>query len=158
MTDFKQTILGLAALIGVAGAAQAQEPPLSWGMTAEQVLAAVPDSRAVAHGESMDAGQVRVSARDEVGGVRGSSRYFFGPEGLSMIEFSVRPRDCSALAEALLEQRSEPVRISDQGILRLIIWHDEANDQRLRLLLSAGLCDLYREPLSRFRDIDLNGG
>ena len=152
---FRSIFLALALSASLALPSAAQEAPLRWGMSPDEVLAAAPGGRAVTRGETLDAGQVRVSARDEVAGVSGSSRFFFSTEGLSLIEFSVRDRDCRTLAAALLEAEGQPLRISDQGILRLVIWHDEANDQRLRLMTSIGICSLYREPLADYRDIDL---
>jgi hypothetical protein len=46
------------------------------------------------------------------------------------------------------------VRVSDQTILRLVIWHDPPNQNRIRLLLSRDVCDVNYERLSDYQSID----
>lgn len=48
--------------------------------------------------------------------------------------------------------------VSDQIILRLLIWHDRPAGTRIRLLVSESLCDLNYERLSDYEAHDLRPG
>lgn len=114
-----------------------------WGMTPEQVSAAVPGIRLVRRGMSLSNAR-KQGVRDAVlFGLELEAEYFYGPDGLSFIRFEVPFRRCGALVDGLLTEHGQPTNVSDQVILKLISWEDPAAGNRLILLHSAaGVCDL----------------
>src|SRR5690606_3836530 len=81
--------------------------------------------------------------------------YYYDQHGLSQIALYRKSGDCEKITAELLTQHGQPVRVSDQTILRLVIWHDEAAQNRIRLMVSRGVCDVHYERLSDYRAIDL---
>lgn len=114
-----------------------------WGMTPEQVSAAVPGVRDVRRGMSLSDAR-KQSVRDvELYNIRLEASYFYGAHGLTFIRFDVPFRQCTTLVDGLLAEHGQPTNVSDQGILKLITWDDPEAANRLVLLHStAGICDL----------------
>lgn len=84
------------------------------------------------------------------------AKYYFRDDALSQIAIPAPYRRCQPVVEAMLARYGDPLIVSDQVILKLIIWHDVASDTRPVLMLSsAGICDLTLYPLAEYRDNDL---
>lgn len=124
-----------------------------WGMTPEQVSAAVPGVRVIRQGMPLSDAR-KQSARDvELYDIRLEASYFYGPRGLTFIRFDVPFRRCAALVDGLIAAHGQPTNVSDQAILKLITWEDPDAGNRLVLLHSAaGICDL------RIRSIEAGDG
>ncbi|WP_135194622.1 hypothetical protein [Brevundimonas intermedia] len=124
-----------------------------WGMTPEQVSAAVPGVRVVRRGMLLSDAR-KQSARDvELYGISLEASYFYSPRGLTFIRFDVPFRRCATLVDGLIAAHGQPANVSDQGILKLITWEDPDAGNRLILLQSAaGICDL------RIRSIEAGNG
>lgn len=115
----------------------------AWGMTPEQVSAAVPGVRVVRRGMSLDNARKQGVRDAELYGIDLEGEYYFGPDGLAFIRFEVPFRRCEALVHGLLAEHGEPTGVRDQIILKLIIWEDPEAGNRLVLMHStAGFCDL----------------
>ena len=114
-----------------------------WGMTPEQVSAAVPGVRVVRRGMSL-ANARKKGVRDaQLYEIGLEAEYYFGPEGLAFVRFDVPFRRCEALVHDMLAEHGEPTGVSDQIILKLITWEDPEAGNRLVLMHSAaGICDL----------------
>ena len=114
-----------------------------WGMTPEQVSAAVPGMRTVRRGTSLSNARkqgVRDAALYEI---ELEAEYFYGSDGLAFIRFDVPFGRCEALVDGLLAEQGQPTDVSDQAILKLITWENPEAGNRLVLLHSAaGICDL----------------
>jgi len=114
-----------------------------WGMTPEQVSAAVPGVRVVRRGMSLSNARKQGVRDAALYGLELEAEYFYGPDGLNFIRFDVPFRRCGALVEGLLAEHGQPTDVSDQAILKLITWEDREAGNRLVLLHSAaGICDL----------------
>jgi hypothetical protein len=115
----------------------------NWGMTPEEVSAAVPGVRVVRWGMSLDNARKRGAKAANLYGIELEASYFYGPDGLRFIRFDVPFRRCEALVDGLLAEHGQPTDVSDQAILKVISWEDPEADNRLVLLHStAGICDL----------------
>lgn len=94
-------------------------------------------------------------------GYRFRSLYYYDASGLALValDWKMRPTDktCGALLEHLIAAHGQPLRVSDLIIGKTVIWHDKANDNRVRVLvsLSAGICTLYIERLADYEAHDL---
>lgn len=114
-----------------------------WGMTPEQVSAAVPGLRVVRWGMSLDNARKRGVRGAELYDIELEASYFYGPDGLAFIRFDVPFRQCEALVDGLLAEHGQPTNMSDQMILKVITWEDpEAGNQLVLLHSTAGICDL----------------
>ena len=111
----------LLALCMMATAAHAQNAAVRLDMTPGEVVSASPGSRLVSRGERLSGGQVRVIGRDQFGGLEVPTRYFFDDVGLSMIEFRLPGRSCAGAVRSMIQTYGEPVRVSDQIVMRLLI-------------------------------------
>lgn len=149
-----QTLSAAMAMLVLTTGATAQEPALRWGMASAEVETAA-NAHPVRRGERMGDKQVRSRGHQRLGTLNLEARYFYDDDGLAMIQLEGPPRNCRAVIEVLVEAHGEPVRVSDQVILRLVIWHDEAAERRVRLLISQGLCDVHYERLAEYREQDL---
>ena len=152
-------LLATALICALSNVAQAQGTNLHWGMSPVEVQALVPGTRTVS-GESLSGKQLGSQGYQQFGRSRLRARYFYDEAGLALVELKgPGGRRCSAFVRAIGATFGEPLRTSNQIILQLAIWHDEPLDRRVRLMTSpAGFCDLYFEPLSEYRDIDLASG
>jgi hypothetical protein len=114
-----------------------------WGMTPEEVSAAVPGVRVVRRGMLLSDARNQ-SVRDvELYSIRLEASYFYGPQGLTFIRFDVPFRRCTTLVDGLVAEHGQPTSVSDQTILKIITWEDPEAANRLVLLHStAGICDL----------------
>jgi len=140
----------LLAAVAATIALNAVSPPpeagwegAEWGMTPEQVSAAVPGVRSVRRGMSLSNARMQ-GVRDVALFDTGlEAQYFYGPDGLAFIRFDVPFGRCEALVEGLLAAHGQPSDTRDQVILKLITWEDPEAGNRLVLLhSSAGICDL----------------
>ena len=121
----------------------------AWGMTPEQVAAAVPGIRAVRWGTSLSDARKRGVGATEVYGIGVEAEYFYGPDGLSFIRLDAPFGRCGDLVDGLLAEHGSPTEVSDQAILKLITWEDPDAGNRLVLLHSAaGICDLRIRSIS----------
>lgn len=143
----------LAAML-LASNASAQDG-VRWGMMQAEVEAMAPDIESVRRGERLGDKQVRSRGHQRLGALNLEARYFYDDAGLAMIQLHGPPRECRTIVEALVGAHGNPLRVSDQAILRLIIWHDDASDRRIRLMVSAGICDVHYERLTDYREHDL---
>lgn len=148
----------LLAAVAAATALNISPPPnagwegANWGMTPEQVSAAVPGVRVVRWGMSLGNARKRSAKDAKLYEIELEASYFYGPDGLSFIRFDVPFRRCEALVDGLLAEHGQPTEVSDQVILKVISWEDSEAGNRLVLLHStAGICDL------RIRSIDEAG-
>jgi len=125
-------------------------------MTPEQVVAATgtPLSRGNS-GLRLDGKQVGNVGEYRSTEGRFQTVYYFDDAGLAHIALYHKSGKCSDVVNFLAATYGEPVRISDQAILRLVIWHDRGSATRVRLLLSASICDVNYERLSDYESIDL---
>lgn len=124
----------------------------NWGMTPEEVSAAVPGVRAVRWGMSLENTRKQGAKAANLYEIELEASYFYGPEGLRFIRFEVPFRRCEALVDGLLAEHGQPTDVSDQVILKVISWEDPEAGNRLVLLHStAGICDL------RIRSIEQTG-
>ena len=114
-----------------------------WGMTPEQVSAAVPGVRVVRQGMLLSDARKRGVRDVELYDIALEASYFYGPDGLTFIRFDVPFRRCTTLVDGLLAEHGQPTNVSDQAILKLIAWEDPEAGNRLVLMHSAaGVCDL----------------
>lgn len=125
----------------------------NWGMTPEQVSAAVPGVRAVRAGMTLDNARKRGVRDASLYGIELEASYFYGPGGLAFIRFDVPFRQCEPLVDGLLADHGQPTEVSDQVILKVITWQDPDAGNRLVLLHStAGICDLRIRPIEEVGD------
>jgi hypothetical protein len=154
----------LAFALGLApGAALAGWEATAWGMTPEQAQAAMPDLQPVQNGETLDVGQVKSERPYEAAGVKAEARLYYGAAGLEMVAVEMgegrAKAACPKLVQAMLDRYGKPLSLSDQVILRVVIWHDEPRQTRVRMLVGGGgeICSLHFARLSTYRDGDLQG-
>lgn len=115
----------------------------NWGMTPEEVSAAVPGVRVVRWGMSLDNARRRGVKEAKLYEIELEASYFYGPDGLSFIRFDVPFRRCEALVDGLLDEHGQPTDVSEQVLLKVITWEDPEAGNRLVLLHSpSGICDL----------------
>lgn len=145
----------LLAAVAAATALNMLPPPsvgwegANWGMTPEQVSAAVPGVRAVRWGMSLDNARKRGAKAANLYEIELEASYFYGPDGLTFVRFDVPFRRCGALVDGLLAEHGQPTEVSDQVILKVISWEDPEAGNRLVLLHStAGICDLRIRSIS----------
>ena len=66
-------------------------------------------------------------------------------------------KHCSETQRDLIANFGQPIRVSDQIVIRLLIWHDEPRQTRIRVMTSpkSEICNLNFERLSTYRSHDL---
>lgn len=106
-------------------------------------------------GDRLGGKQIGNVGEYRLGEARFRSVYYYDDRGLAHVALHRKSGSCREILEAVAKQYGEPVRISDQAILRLVIWHDRGAGNRIRLLLSAGNCNLNYERLSDYEAVDL---
>lgn len=142
------------------GAAAAGWRGAEWGMSPEQVAAATPVGVApIGKPPKPDKeGKFTGNAgRFEAGGFKFTTAFTFDDKGLASVGLTpTRAKACQAFAKATLAERGQPLRVSDQTLLMLLIWHEADAGNRVRLLLpGAGAgCTLYYERLSDYEEAD----
>lgn len=148
----------LAAAVA-ASPARADWQATRWNMSPEQVAEAMAGQAPLSRGSSRDRlGGKRVGNVGEYRSAEARFRtiYYYDAAGLAQITLVRRSGDCRAIGEALVRQHGQPIRVSDQVILRLLIWHDREARNRIRLMVSqAGICDVHYERLSDYEAHDL---
>ena len=146
----------VAAAACLAGAAQAPEPTVRWGMSQAEVEAVVPNARPIRWGRTENGAQARTQAMQRFGALELPARYSYSDTGLARVSFEAPLRQCRDLAAAIIAEHGEPLRFSDQVLVQMFIWHQPGIDRRLRLMTSsAGFCNLTWEPLAEYREHDL---
>ena len=150
-----QVLGAIAIAVSTLACSASAQDSLRWGMSVTEVQAAVPDIRPVRNGETVSGKQVRGRGRQQLGELDLEALYYFDDAGLAAIQLEGPPRDCRQVIGALVTAHGNPLRVSDQAILRLIIWHDEASDRRVRMVVSTGLCNVHYERLTDYRAHDL---
>ncbi len=135
-----------AAVLALGGSSSPSDPGwegAAWGMTPEQVSAAVPGVRAVRREESLSNARKQRVSDARLYGIDVEAEYYFDADGLAFIRFEVPFRRCEALVDGLLTEHGSPVEVHDQVILRLITWEDpDGGDKLVLLYSSARICDL----------------
>lgn len=132
-----------------------------WGMTAEEVEAAMGGQAPLNRGrrdERLGDKEIRNVGEHQTRDARFRAVYYYDEAGLSHVALEPVSGDCEAIVAALLVEYGEPIKISDQAILRLVIWHDQAKQNRIRLMLSSGICNVNYERLSDYAVFDLGSG
>ena len=128
-----------------------------WGMTPEQVQAAMSDTRP-SNGEGLQGLRERSRGRYVFANIPLTAKYYYGDDGLGLISVDVPFRRCRDALAAIICHHGQPIRTSDQVILQLAIWHDVESNTRIRAMTSsARICSLYFEPLEAYRAGDLAG-
>ncbi|WP_029907658.1 hypothetical protein [Caulobacter sp. UNC358MFTsu5.1] len=151
------TIVTALVLATVPAAAHAGWAATEWDMSPAQVEAAMPGTKPVKRGEVLSKGQARSAGQYVLNGQAVRTTYYYDDKGLSLVMLRVPFKACGATLDQLQRDHGRPLRISDQVILRLVIWHDEPAQTRIRLMVSPGaeICNLHFERLSTYREIDL---
>jgi len=152
------TVAILAPMLFWPGSATAGWRGAEWGMTPEQVAMTLPEAA-----QNKGAFSDRIEGKT-IGNVGRyvwdkdvfQSVFYFDAAGLASVALTPsRQSACKSLATKLLETHGEPLRVSDQAILKLVIWHDPKAASRVRLLLMGeGGCTLYYERLSDYEAVD----
>jgi len=88
-------------------------------------------------------------------GARFRSIYYYDARGLAHIALQRRSGNCQEIYRNVLRELGPPIRISNQFLLTLYIWHDRNMHNRIRLMVFEGVCDLNYERLSDYEAIDL---
>lgn len=133
---------------------------VEWGMTPEQVAAAAPAGLAPLRKPSKpgkDGKFTNSGGAFDADGFSFTTAFTYDAKGLASIGLTpTHAKACQALAKATLAERGKPLRISDQTILMLLIWHEPEASNRVRLLLLGGGagCTLYFERLSDYEALD----
>jgi hypothetical protein len=150
--------LALAAILFGGSAAEARWEATEWGMTPEQVAGAMAGSAPLSQGSRGDrlgGKTIGNVGEHRFAGARFRAVYYYDAGGLAHVALYRRSGNCRDIQAALAAAYGRPVVVSDQLILRLLIWHDRPAGTRIRLLLSTSLCDLNYERLSDYEAHDL---
>ena len=126
-------------------------------MTPEQVAAAMRPAAPLSNGRRGDRiGDMRVGnvGYHSFAGGRFRTVYYYDDRGLAQIALTPTSGHCRPVIDALIQRYGNPLRVSDQVILRVIIWHDPAASNRIRLLMSQSVCTLHIERLSDYEAVD----
>lgn len=130
-----------------------------WNMTPEEVATAMAGQAPLSRGSWRDRlgeKEIQNVGEHRTADAHFRTVYYYDQGGLSQVALYRKSGDCKKIASHLFAEHGQPVTISDQIILRLTIWHDEANQNRIRLMTSQGLCNVHYERLSDYKDIDLS--
>ena len=155
----QRMFVAAALFLLAATPAAAKWEATEWNLTPEVVAAAMEGRAPLSKGKRGDRlGGKKVGnvGRHVLNGTRVRSVYYYDERGLAQISFEVEREQCEAIGANLVAGHGQPVRISDQVILRLLIWHDRKQGNRIRLLVSHGICSLNYERLSDYESIDLS--
>ncbi len=129
-----------------------------WGMTPEQVAAAVPEAKLHGRGvgDRLDNMVVRNVGEIFEGTRRYWAAFYYDQRGLGKVELKAPAKDCKDVLQDILDAQGNPYRTSDQALFRLFIWHDASQSNRLRLMVSlkANVCTLYYERLEDYKAVD----
>ena len=154
----------LAAALAIAlgaSAAEARWQATEWGMTPEQVAAAMAGAAPLSEGRSGDrlgGKTIGNVGEHSFAGARFRAVYYYDSGGLAHVALYRRSGNCREIQAALVAAYGRPVVVSDQLILRLVIWHDRPAGTRIRLLVSERVCNLNYERLSDYEAHDLRPG
>lgn len=156
-----KTAIGLMFWVSAslaATSAQARWQATEWGMAPEQVAAAMAGAAPLSRGvqrERLGGKTIGNVGEHRLGGARFRAVYHYDEHGLAHVALGRRTGDCRQIYASLVAAHGQPIGVSDQVILRLFIWHDRPAGNRIRLLVSEGLCDLNYERLSDYEAFDL---
>lgn len=121
-----------------------------WNMSPEQVATSTGGQAPLSSGkrvDRLDGRKIGNVGEHVMAGAKFRTVYYYDDLELAQITFSGRPRDCSTIAQSLVEQYGEPDAMTDQLILRTVTWHDPPNGNHLTLLVSRSLCDMILQRL-----------
>ena len=150
-------VLALPIVLG-ASAAEARWQGTEWGMRPEQVAVAMAGAAPLSRGgrgDRLGGKTIGNVGEHRFAGARFRTVYYYDADELAHIALYRRSGSCREIQAALGAAHGQPVIVSDQVILRLIVWHDRGAGNRIRLLVSESLCDLNYERLSDFEAHDL---
>lgn len=156
-TGWRTAVAAFALALAAAPAAAGWEAA-EWDMTPRQVAAAMAGRAPLGRGSGSDrlggkkVGNVGIHT---IGKARFRAVYHFDARGLSLVHLELQRGRCDDLYRELVARHGPPLRVSDQLVLRLFIWHDRPQRTRVRLLVSASLCNLNYERLSDYEAHDL---
>jgi len=139
------------------GASAAGWRGAEWDMDPEQVAAAIPAAALDkgAKGERLKGKTIGNVGRFMMGDHQVKGVFYYDKAGLQSVALTPDKAACPVVARGVLAELSEPMRISDQVILKVVIWHDAKAANRVRLLLlGTGDCTVYYERLSDYEEID----
>ncbi len=128
-----------------------------WDMNPAQVAAALPEALLDkgAKGERLQGKTIGNVGRFTLGGQQAKGVFYYDKAGLQSVALTPEKAACPAVARGVLAEFGEPMGISDQVILKVVIWHDAKAANRVRLLLlGTGDCTVYYERLSDYEEID----
>ncbi|HRO33113.1 MAG TPA: hypothetical protein PLQ03_06835 [Brevundimonas sp.] len=147
----------LAAALQTATPVAPASDDIAWGASLGAVQSAVTGRPPRSSRDDVNDFHVLWTARDHIDDVEVEALFYFdNAQSLEMVAFEAPYRQCRDVIASIVERFGRPVTMSDQAILRLIIWHDEGRQRRLRLLVSqAGICTLYYERLATYQAGDL---
>lgn len=152
---------GIAAIVlaaTLASPAAAGWQTTRWNMTPEQVAAAMAGQAPLSNGsrrERLGGKRIGNMGWYSLGNARFRSVYHYDANGLAHVALNRTSGSCREIYAAIAREHGAPVATSDQVILRLFIWHDRPAENRIRLIVSEGLCDLNYERLSDYEALDL---
>lgn len=126
-----------------------------WGMSPDEVLAAMPGARLTDRGGQLDVGKALTVSEDTSYGFKAEVLYYYGDAGLELVGLEIPLKHCRDVVKLFLDERGVPLINKDQKIIRLLIWHDEATETRIRFVLGQGICGLNFERLATYRTHDL---
>lgn len=160
MTIFRKRLTAVAALTVAmfvfAGPALAGWEATTWGMTPEQVQAAMPGTRPFRHSRDYNGMRKRVIGPYQLNGATVDAMYYFDEQGLGRVSMTAPPAKCEDLGRDLIARYGQPLLVRDEVIIRSFIWHDEAAETRVLLVASpANVCNLFFDRLATYRDNDL---
>lgn len=160
-------IMAAVALLLAAPAAHAGWRGAEWNMTPQQVTDAMkgeaPLTRAERKGKA-DENSSGNAGKHVQDGETFEVNYYYDAKGLRSVFLDLaekkpkaRSAKCAAFLQRLIAAHGQPLRESDQIIMRLLIWHDKPNQNRMRLVLSEGgqACGLFYERLGDYEANDL---
>jgi hypothetical protein len=131
----------------------------AWDMTPDQVAQAAGQETHLARGgprRDLAGFKIGNEGRHEWQGLKFRTTFYYDDRGLALVDLEARPEKCVELARALVRAYGQPVKLTDQVIMRSIVWHDAAQQNRI-LLIAAGaaFCDLRYYRLADWERIDL---
>lgn len=129
-----------------------------WNMTPEQVAAAMGGQAPLdrgRRGDRLGGKHVGNVGTYRLGNARFRPVYYYDDNGLAHVALNRASGNCREIYAGIVRDHGPPIGTSDQVIIILFIWHDRAAENRIRLLVSQGICDLNYERLSDHEAYDL---
>jgi hypothetical protein len=157
-------VIAACAVLLFASPAYADWRGAQWGMTPEQVAQAMNGEAPLTgngkRGKAIGLDRPGNSGQFDWDGEKFDVKYIFDEAGLSKVALEPK-RDskaaCLRLVERVEKERGPALILSDQVLLKLVIWHDKPAQNRVRILIlgDASSCTAYYERLSEYEEHDL---